>query len=112
MSHTFIDDECALPLFAAARSRRNDPFTSVMAAASAECFAGEHCRMIADALREGPAGKCEIARRCGLTEQQVNRRLAVMRRAGLISRTGRCVPSDSGRLEHEHKLGSEHAGST
>jgi hypothetical protein len=87
-----------LPLF-----RRTDPVTSKVAGESAREFLGEHERRILEALAAGPAGKCEIARRCGLSEQQVNRRLAVMRRTALVERTGRAVQSDAGCLEQEYR---------
>lgn len=87
-----------LPLF-----RRTDPVTSKIAGAMTRKFRGDHERRILEALAGGPAGKCEIARRCGLTEQQVNRRLAVMRRSGAIERTGRVVKSDAGCSEHEYQ---------
>jgi predicted Rossmann fold nucleotide-binding protein DprA/Smf involved in DNA uptake len=88
----------ALPLF-----RRTDPVTSKLAGVAAREFKGDHERRILEALDQGPAGKCEIARRCGLTEQQVNRRLATMRRDGAIQRTGRVVTSDAGCREHEYE---------
>jgi predicted ArsR family transcriptional regulator len=94
----YLDPRCDLPLF-----RRTDPVTSKIAGDAAREFLGDHERLILEALAAGPAGKCEMARRCGLTEQQVNRRLAVMRRDGLIERTGRIVPSDSGCSEHEYR---------
>jgi predicted transcriptional regulator len=62
-----------------------------------------HERMIVAALMAGEASKCEIARRCGLTEQQVNRRLAELRRRGVIERTGRDGISDSGHREAEYR---------
>lgn len=62
-----------------------------------------HERMIVAALISGDASKCEIARRCGLTEQQVNRRLAELRRRGVIERTGRDGISDSGHREAEYR---------
>jgi predicted ArsR family transcriptional regulator len=92
---TAVDE---LPLF-----RRTDPVTSKTAGQAARKFLGDHERRILKALAAGPAGKCEMARRCGLTEQQVNRRLAVMRRDGLVERTGRTVASDSGCGEHEYR---------
>lgn len=94
----FIDSQCDLPLF-----RRTDPVTSKIAGTMAREFRGDHERKILEALAAGPAGKCEIARRCGLTEQQVNRRLAVMRRTGVVERTGRAVTSDAGCLEQEYR---------
>ena len=90
-----LDD---LPLF-----RRTDPVTSKLAGREARGFRGEHHRLILEALSQGPAGKCEIARRCGLTEQQVNRRLAFMRRNGAIERTGRVAKSDAGCCEQEYR---------
>lgn len=86
---TFIDSQVDLPLWTAAR--RSDPETSRQAAARARAFAGKHHRMILAALEAGPAGKTEIGRRCGLTEQQVARRMHELRRAGLVERTGREV---------------------
>ena len=94
----YIDSQCDLPLF-----RRTDPVTSKIAGVAAREFKGDHERRILEALAAGPAGKCEIARRCGLTEQQVNRRLATMRREGAIQRTGRVVASDAGCAEHEYE---------
>lgn len=92
---TAVDE---LPLF-----RRTDPVTSKAAGRAAREFLGDHERRVLEALAAGPAGKCEMARRCGLTEQQVNRRLAAMRRDGLVERTGRTVASDSGCGEHEYR---------
>lgn len=71
---TFIDSQCDLPLFAAAR--RSDPPTSQAAAQAARAFASGHCRRILDALAVGPGTKDQIAARCGLTEQQVIRRMS------------------------------------
>jgi predicted Rossmann fold nucleotide-binding protein DprA/Smf involved in DNA uptake len=94
----YIDSQSDLPLF-----RRTDPVTSKAAGVAAREFKGDHERRILEALAAGPAGKCELARRCGLTEQQVNRRLAEMRRHGTAERTGRVVKSDSGCCEHEYR---------
>lgn len=66
-----------------------------------------HERMIVAALSAGAASKCEIARRCGLSEQQVNRRLAELRRRGVIERTGRDGISDSGHREAEYRACGE-----
>jgi predicted Rossmann fold nucleotide-binding protein DprA/Smf involved in DNA uptake len=98
MSDYYSESVADLPLF-----RRTDPVTSKIAGVAAREFKGDHERRIFEALASGPAGKCEIARRCGLTEQQVNRRLATMRRDGAIQRTGRVVKSDSGCCEHEYE---------
>ena len=81
-----------LPLF-----RRADPPTSKAAAERVSEFAGEHHRLILQALGEGPAHKDDIASRCGLTEQQVVRRLRAMERAGLVERTNETRPTASGR---------------
>ena len=101
MIKTTIEAIESLPLFAAAR--RADPPTSKAAAADAPAFAGDHARRIVEALAAGPAGKTEIGRRCGLTEQQVARRMHELRRAGLVERTGRQVTSASGCGEDEYR---------
>ena len=101
MIQTTIEAIEDLPLFAAAR--RTDPATSKAAAARAAAFTGDHARRILAALEVGPAGKTEIGRRCGLTEQQVARRMHELRRAGLVERTGREVRSASGNREHEYR---------
>ncbi len=90
-----------LPLFAAAR--KTDPPTSKAAAAGAREFAGDHARRILDALDAGPAGKTEIGQRCGLTEQQVARRMHELTRTGAVERTGRAVRSASGCPECEYR---------
>jgi len=90
-----------LPLFAAAR--KTDPPTSKAAAAGAREFAGDHARRILDALEAGPAGKTEIGQRCGLTEQQVARRMHELTRTGAVERTGRAVKSASGFQESEYR---------
>lgn len=102
---TYIETNADLPLFAAAR--RSDPATSVAAARRSRTFAGDHARRIIAALQAGPAGKTEIGRRCGLTEQQVARRMHELRRAGLVERTGRDVRSESGCAEDEYRRAGE-----
>lgn len=102
---TFIETNADLPLFTACR--RSDPATSVAAARRARTFAGDHARRILEALASGPAGKTEIGRRCGLTEQQVARRMHELRRAGLVERTGLEVRSESGCAEHEYRRAGE-----
>jgi predicted ArsR family transcriptional regulator len=101
---TFIDAQCDLPMFAAAR--RTDPATSQAASVSSRSFSGDHTTRILAALAAGPAGKTEIGRRCGLTEQQVARRMHELRRAGLVERTGRVGRSESGCDEHEYRRAS------
>jgi predicted transcriptional regulator len=87
-------------------SRRDDAGTSRDAAHAAveRGMVERHQRAIAVALLHGPASKCDIARRSGLTEQQVARRLAEMRRRGTVERTGRYGRSDSGHREAEYQL--------
>lgn len=96
--------DSAGPLFDLAR--RTDPPTSKAAAARVQVFRGEHALLIMQALEQGPAGKTEIGRRCGLTEQQVARRMHELRRAGLVERTGREVESESGCGEDEYRVTS------
>ena len=86
---TFIDSQCDLPLFAAAR--RSDPPTSQAAAQAARAFAGGHFRKILDALAIGQGTKDSIAARCGLTEQQVARRMHELVRGGLVLDVGEAV---------------------
>lgn len=90
-----------LPLFAAAR--RTDPPTSKIAGERAGGLVADHHRRILEALTLGPAGKTEIGLRCGLTEQQVARRMHELRRAGLVERTGRQARSASDRPEDEYR---------
>jgi predicted ArsR family transcriptional regulator len=94
---TFIDSQCDLPLFASAR--RNDPPTSKVAARMAGGVIADHQRRILDALVVGPGSKDEIAERAGLSEQRVARRMAGLRRAGLVEATGIKRLSASGRPE-------------
>lgn len=82
----------AMPLF-----RPADPPTSKAAAERVGEFAGEHQRLILAALDQGPGTKDDLADRCGLTEQQVVRRLRGMERAGLVARTSETRPTASGR---------------
>ena len=90
-----------LPIFAAAR--RSDPATSHAAAGQARGLAADHRRRILAALEAGPAGQTEIAARAGLNTHQANKRLAEMRRAGLIEKTGRTVRPPGGRNEDEYR---------
>lgn len=80
---TYIDSQCDLPLF-----RRTDPVTSKIAGIMAREFRGEHERRILEALDQGPAHRDEIARRSGLEQAAVWRRLASMERRGLIAKDG------------------------
>lgn len=86
------DSVGTLPLF-----RQADPTTSKAAAERVSEFGGEYERLILQALSQGPAHKDCIAERCGLTEQQVVRRLRAMERAGLVERTNETRPTASGR---------------
>jgi transcription initiation factor IIE alpha subunit len=94
MSDYYPAAEEVLPLF-----RRTDPETSRLAAARVREFSGDHCRRVLEALELGPAGQTEIAARCGLLAHQVNKRLADLRRAGLVETTGERRLSASGRQE-------------
>lgn len=82
MSDYYADTLDTLPLF-----RRSDPDTSKAAGTRAREFLGEHERRILEALAVGPGTKDELAHRCGLTEQQVARRMAGMKRRGLVRPT-------------------------
>jgi predicted transcriptional regulator len=82
-------------------ARCTDPDTSFEAAEAAQAFAHRHCTLIMQALRQGPAGKSQIAKRCGLDGVSVARRLSELERAGLIQPTGQRVLSTTGRSERE-----------
>ena len=88
---TAVDD---LPLF-----RRSDPDTSKAAGQAAREFLGDHERRILKALAVGPGTKDELAHRCGLSEQQVARRMAGLKRRGLVVDTGERRASASGCAE-------------
>jgi predicted Rossmann fold nucleotide-binding protein DprA/Smf involved in DNA uptake len=77
------------------RARTTDPETSHQAARRVP--AGEHRRLILDALVGGAAGQSEIARRTGLTVAQVSKRLCELRRAGVIVRVGEAMSASGGR---------------
>lgn len=94
MSDYYSESVADLPLF-----RQTDPVTSKIAGVAAREFKGEHERRILDALAAGPGTKDEIASRCGLSEQQVARRMHGLARAGLVETTGSTRPSASGRPE-------------
>jgi DNA-binding HxlR family transcriptional regulator len=96
-------DDSGLPLFASAR--RSDPPTSHAAARAFTPRAKtEHEGLILVALECGPAGKTRIAHLCGLSDQQVIRRMRNLVRDGLVAPTGREVPSAAGRSEMEWRL--------
>jgi predicted ArsR family transcriptional regulator len=98
MSDYYPDTLDTLPLF-----RRTDPVTSKLAGVAAREFKGDHERRILEALAAGPGTKDEIAGRCGLTEQQVARRMHGLARAGLVETTGATRPSASGRPERVYQ---------
>ncbi len=94
MSDYFAAPETVLPLW-----RKTDPDTSKAAGQAAREFLGDHERLILEALAAGPGTKDEIAGRCGLTEQQVARRMAGLKRRGLVVDTGERRASASGCAE-------------
>jgi predicted ArsR family transcriptional regulator len=98
MSDYYPDTLDTLPLF-----RRTDPVTSKLAGVAAREFKGDHERRILEALDQGPGTKDEIASRCGLTEQQVARRMHGLARAGMVETTGATRPSASGRPERVYR---------
>ena len=93
MSDYFPAAEAVLPLW-----RKSDPDTSKAAGEAAREFLGEHERLILEALAAGPGTKDEIASRCGLTEQQVARRMHGLARLGRVADTGTTRSTASGRM--------------
>jgi predicted ArsR family transcriptional regulator len=93
MSDYFAAPETVLPLW-----RKADPDTSKAAGEAAREFLGEHERLILEALAAGPGTKDEIAGRCGLTEQQVARRMHGLARLGRVADTGTTRSTASGRM--------------
>jgi DNA-binding HxlR family transcriptional regulator len=101
---TTIEAIESLPLFAAAR--RHDPPTSKAAGRASREFAAGHGRLILEALAAGPGTKDELAARCGLTEQQVARRMHELRRRGLVVEVGEAV-SPTGNREMRYGSGAK-----
>lgn len=104
----YYSDAPAGPLFAPA-ARRTDPPTSHAAAAKKEEFADTHRGHIYRALRAGPGGQTEIARRLAcnpphlpLLPHQVGKRLSELVRLGLIVEDGEAV-SASGNAETRYR---------
>lgn len=97
MSNYYRDSFECLPLF-----RTSDPVTSKEAGRRARRFAAGHEAKILEALELGPATKDGIAARCGLTEQQVARRMRPLVLAGLVEVAGQ-GRSASGALERLYR---------
>lgn len=100
MNHYGIQD-CPGPLFApraSTLSRADDRQTSRDAGSSVGEFVHEHERLILEALAHGHGTKDEIADRCGLSEQQVIRRMARLERLRLVEDTGTTRRTTSGRM--------------
>ena len=91
MSDYYAAAEEVLPLW-----RSCDRQTSCDAGRNARTFVGDHERRILEALAAGPGTKDEIATRCGLSEQQVVRRIARLRRIGRVVSTGETRRTPSG----------------
>lgn len=68
----------------APRARRTDPTTSHAAAKRAENFVGTHVEQIQEALVFAQGTAREISAVCGLTVEQIDRRLPEMQRAFLV----------------------------
>jgi len=88
-----------LPLF-----RQSNPATSRAAAEASKKFRGEHERRILEALELGPAHRDEIARRSGLEQSAVWRRLAALERRGEIERTGEVARGESGMKQGVYRI--------
>ena len=84
---TFVERDADLPLVRLCRAK--DPVTSHEAAERAPVET--HRAMVLEALRQGPGGQTEIARRCGLHKHEVNKRLSDLEKLGKAVLTGRKV---------------------
>ena len=113
MSDYFPQAESVLPLFSASRmdfsepkagARKTDPPTSHEAARNARAFVRGHALAILEALRTGPAGQTEIARRAGMLPHQVGKRLSELCREGYVALTGREVTNETGNREREWRV--------
>ncbi|CAB4184826.1 hypothetical protein UFOVP1124_41 [uncultured Caudovirales phage] len=94
-------DQSAGPLFRQAVV----PATSLAAGRAVRPrLKNSHGGVILVALDMGPAGKTAIGRLCGLTDQQVIRRMRDLERDGLVCRTGREVLSAANLRETEWRL--------
>lgn len=78
------DDFFTGDLLAPPRARATDPAPSHDAAARSRQFAGSHEDLILQGLAEGPATAHELEPLIGLTVVQIDRRIAEMRRKGLV----------------------------
>jgi predicted transcriptional regulator len=84
--------------------RKDDPFTSKLAAEKVD-FKVHHFEIIqAVLLLHGPLGKDGIADHSNLDPNQVARRLKEMMDNGFVKLTGRTVKSKSNREEREWEL--------
>lgn len=92
---THIEADADLPLVRLCR--RLDPPTSKAAAARTPSFASGHRAAILAALKAGPAGQTELARRTGLTVAAVSKRIHELAKAGKIVRDGDAVSASGGR---------------
>lgn len=83
----------------APRARRSDPASSRQAADSMRDSAAEHRSQILAALHDtdAPLSAEQIAARVALTHVQVNRRMAELRRMGLVEITGALARTATGR---------------
>jgi len=97
MSDYYPESVADLPLF-----RRTDPVTSKVAGTMAREFKGDHERRILEALAAGPAHRDEIARRSGLEQAAVWRRLAAMERGRVIEKCG-AARGDSGMTQSVYR---------
>ena len=85
---TYIEANADIPLFRHMLARAADKPTSKAAGANADTFAGGHEAKILAALAVGPGTKDQIASRCGLTEQQVIRRMHKLEADGKVVAVG------------------------
>jgi predicted ArsR family transcriptional regulator len=83
-----------------AHARREDPRTSRAAADSMKEGAGALCTRLLEAFRTyGAMTRSEVARRVGLSDYQVSKRLSDLQHANLLQDTGTTRPGPTGRQQ-------------
>lgn len=103
---TYIEANADIPLIQHMLARATDRPTSMAAAAAAPRFVGNHEARILAALAAGQGTKDQLAARCGLTEQQVIRRMSKLEADGKVVAIGEAT-SPSGCRETVYRRATD-----